>query len=68
MAHEFGRPLEKLQLVALVPHEGAEFEERLIFTNLETAMKYWRSLPKRDCVDYVIMHEDPYSDGWVLSS
>lgn len=68
MADEFGFPEAKLQLVALVPHEGAEFEERLIFTNLETAMKFWRSLPKRDCVDYVIMHQDPQNDAWVLSS
>lgn len=65
---EFGRPIEKIQLVALVPHEGAEFEDRLIFTNLELAMKFWMSLPKRDCVDYVIMHQDPQNDAWVLSS
>ena len=56
-----------IRLVALVPHYGAEFEETLIFTDEKTAMTYWRALPHRDCVSYVPLYEDMYSDGWVLS-
>ena len=58
---------EKLQLVALVPNYGAEFEETLIFTDENTAMTYWRALPHADCVSFVRLYEDLFSDGWVLS-
>jgi len=58
---------KKLRLVALIPHHGAEFEEMLIFTDEDTAMRYWRALPNRASVSYVPMFEDMYSDGWVLS-
>jgi hypothetical protein len=67
MEETIGLPKEKLQLVALVPHHGAEFEETLIFTDERTAMTYWRALPRRDCVSFVLLYEDVYSDGWVLS-
>lgn len=67
MEETIGLPEPKLQLVALVPHHGAEFEETLIFTDERTAMTYWRALPHRDCVSYIKMYEDIYSDGWVLS-
>lgn len=59
--------MEKLQLVALVPRYGADFEEILIFTNEETAMAYWRFIPARDCVSVVKMYEDALSDAWILS-
>ena len=67
MEETIGLPEPKLQLVALVPHHGAEFEETLIFTDEHTAMTYWRALPYRDCVSYIKLYEDVYSDGWVLS-
>ena len=67
MEETIGLPKPKLRLVALVPHHGAEFEEVLIFTDEDTAMRYWRAIPKRDCVSYVPMFEDLYSDGWVFS-
>ena len=59
--------VQKLQLVALVPNYGAEFEETLIFTDEKTAMTYWRALPHAQCVSYVRLYEDIFSDGWVLS-
>jgi hypothetical protein len=52
--------LPKLRLVALIPRHGAEFEEMLVFTDEDTAMRYWRSIPNRDCVSYVPMFEDMY--------
>ena len=58
---------KELQLVALVPHHGAEFEETLIFTDEETAMTYWRALPRGDCVSYIKLYKDEFSDAWVLS-
>lgn len=67
MEETIGLPEPKLQLVALVPHHGAEFEETLIFTDERTAMTYWRALPNRDRVSYIKLYEDVYSDGWVLS-
>ena len=67
MEETIGLPQPKLRLVALIPHHGAEFEEMLVFTDEDTAMRYWRALPNRDCVSYVPMFEDIYSDGWVLS-
>jgi hypothetical protein len=67
MIHKDSMEEPKLRLVALVPHHGAEFEETLIFTDEKTAMTYWRALPRRECVSYVPLYEDAYSDGWVLS-
>ena len=67
MEETIGLPQPKLRLVALIPHHGAEFEEMLVFTDEDTALRYWRALPNRDCVSYVPMFEDLYSDGWVLS-
>jgi hypothetical protein len=67
MEETIGLPQPKLRLVALIPHHGAEFEEMLVFTDEDTALRYWRALPNRDCVAYVPMFEDIYSDAWVLS-
>jgi hypothetical protein len=54
-------------MFALVPHYGAEFEETLIFTDEDMAMTYWRALPHKECVSFVRLYKDEYSDGWVLS-
>lgn len=67
MEETIGLPEKKLRLVALIPHHGAEFEETIVFTDEDTAMRYWRAIPRRDCVSYIPMFEDIHSDGWVLS-
>jgi hypothetical protein len=62
---EFGRPLEKEQVVMLVPHHGAGFEETLVFTTLEKAMKVWLILENRDCVEVRKLTFDADFDAWV---
>jgi hypothetical protein len=39
MEETIGLPQPKLRLVALIPHHGAEFEEMLVFTDEDTAMR-----------------------------
>jgi hypothetical protein len=62
---EFGRPIEKEHVVMLVPHHGAGFEETLVFTTLEKAMKVWSFLESRDCVEVRKLTFDVDLDAWV---
>ena len=62
---EFGRPLEKEQVVMLVPHHGAGFEETLVFTSLEKATRVWSILENRDCVEFRQLTFDIDLDAWV---
>jgi hypothetical protein len=62
---EFGRPIEKEQVVMLVPHHGAGFEETLVFTNLEKAKRVWLILENRDCVEFKILNFDVELDAWI---
>ena len=62
---EFGRPVEKEQVVMLVPHHGAGFEETLIFTTLEKAMKVWSFLESRDCVEVRKLTFDVDLEAWM---
>jgi hypothetical protein len=62
---EFGCPLEKEQVVMLVPHHGAGFEETLVFTSLEKAMKVWSFLENRDCVEFRKLTFDADLDAWI---
>jgi len=62
---EFGRPLEKEQVVMLVPHEGAGFEETLVFTTLEKATRVWSFLENRECVEFRKLTFDTDLDAWV---
>lgn len=62
---EFGRPIVKEQVVMLVPHHGAGFEETLVFTTLEKAMKVWSFLESRDCVEVRKLTFDVDLDAWI---
>jgi hypothetical protein len=62
---EFGRPVEKEQVVMLVPHHGAGFEETLVFTTLEKAMKVWSFLESRDCVEVRKLTFDVDLEAWM---
>jgi hypothetical protein len=62
---EFGRPVEKEQVVMLVPHHGAGFEETLVFTTLEKAMKVWSFLESRDCVEVRKLTFDVDLEAWI---
>ena len=62
---EFGRPIEKEQVVMLVPHHGAGFDETLVFTTLEMAMKVWSFLESRDCVEVRKLTFDVDLDAWI---
>jgi len=62
---EFGRPLEKEQVVMLVPHYGAPFEDTMVFTSLEKAMKVWLFLENRDCVEVRKLTLDVELDAWI---
>ena len=62
---EFGRPIEKEQVVMLVPHHGAGFEETLVFTSLEKAKRFWSILETRDCVEFRQLTFDIDLDAWV---
>ena len=62
---EFGRPVEKDQVVMLVPHHGAGFEETLVFTTLEKAMKVWSFLENRDYVEVRKLTFDVDLDAWI---
>jgi hypothetical protein len=62
---EFGRPIEKEQVVMLVPHQGAGFEETLVFTSLEKAKRGWSILENRDCVEFRQLTFDIELDAWV---
>ena len=62
---EFGRPVEKEQVVMLVPHHGAGFEETLVFTSLEKAKRVWSILETRDCVEFRQLTFDVDLDAWV---
>jgi hypothetical protein len=62
---EFGRPIEKEQVVMLVPHHGAGFEETLVFTSLEKAKRFWSILETRDCVEFRQLNFDVDLDAWV---
>jgi hypothetical protein len=62
---EFGRPLEKEQVVMLVPHHGAGFDETLVFTTLEKAMKVWSFLESRDCVEVRKLTFDVDLEAWI---
>jgi hypothetical protein len=61
---EFGRPLEKEQVVMLIPHYGAPFEETLVFTSLEKAKRVWAFLENRECVEFKILTFDVDLDAW----
>ena len=62
---EFGRPIENEQVVMLVPHHGAGFEETLVFTTLEKAMKVWSFLESRVCVEVRKLTFDVDLDAWI---
>jgi hypothetical protein len=62
---EFGRPVEKQQVVMLVPHYGAGFEETLVFTSLEKATRVWAFLENRECVEFRRLTFDPELDAWI---
>jgi hypothetical protein len=62
---EFGSPLEKVEIVMLVPHYGAGFEETIVFTTLEKAMKVWLFLENRDCVEVRKLVFDVDLDAWI---
>ena len=62
---DFGRPLEKEQLVMLVPHDGAGFEETLVFTSLEKAKRVWAFLENRDCIEFRELVFDMDLDAWI---
>mgnify|MGYP006269500461 CR=1 FL=1 len=55
----------KEQLVMLVPHRGAPFNETYVFTTREKAMEFWRYLENRECVEFREMTLDIDSGGWV---
>jgi hypothetical protein len=55
----------KEQLVMLVPHYGAPFEDTYVFTTYEKAMDFWRFLENRECVEIRKMTFDIDSGGWV---
>jgi hypothetical protein len=58
-------PLEKEQVVMLVPHDGAGFEETLVFTSLEKAKRVWAFLENRDCVEFRELVFDIDLDAWI---
>ena len=62
---EFGRPVEKEQVVMLVPHYGAGFEETLVFTSLEKATRVWAFLENRECVEFRKLTFDPDLEAWI---
>jgi hypothetical protein len=62
---EFGRPVEKQQVVMLVPHYGAGFEETLVFTSLEKATRVWAFLENRECVEFRRLTFDPELEAWI---
>ena len=62
---EFGRPVEKEQVVMLVPHYGAGFEETLVLTSLEKATRVWAFLENRECVEFRKLTFDPDLEAWI---
>jgi hypothetical protein len=49
----------------LVPHDGAGFEETLVFTSLEKAKRVWAFLENRDCVEFRQLTFDTDLDAWI---
>lgn len=64
MTDEFGFPDDKIEVVMLIPHYGAPFDETIVFTNREKAMRYWQFLENRECVEFRELTFDSEMDAW----
>jgi hypothetical protein len=53
-----------MELVMLVPHHGAPFEETMIFTSLDKAKKFWLFIENRECVEFKEFIYDKINDVW----
>jgi hypothetical protein len=53
-----------MELVMLVPHHGAPFEETMVFTSLDKAKKFWLFIENRECVEFKEFVYDKINDVW----
>ena len=56
---------EPEQVIMLIPHEGAGFEETMVFTSFEKAKRVWSFLENRECVEFRKLTFDADLDAWV---
>jgi len=56
---------EPEQVVMLIPHEGAGFEETMVFTSFEKAKRVWAFLENRECIEFRKLTFDADLDAWV---
>jgi hypothetical protein len=56
---------EEEQVIMLIPHEGAGFEETMVFTSFEKAKRVWAFLENRECIEFRKLTFDADLDAWV---